>query len=86
MHPLNKMGVVTERSWFSFKRFGLVLFYIIWHIVVESDFHIHHKYSEDVGTAKFHMIQFFLCIDVTARRQDVRLLTPLTIQITFFAV
>jgi len=34
---------------------------MIWHIVVESDSHIHHKYSEDVGIAKFHMIQFFLC-------------------------
>jgi len=35
---------------------------MIWHIVVESDSHIHHKYSEDVGTAKFYMIQYFLCI------------------------
>jgi hypothetical protein len=62
MHPLNKMRVVAERSWFSFKRFDRVPFYAIWHVVVESDSHIHHKYCENVGIAKFHMIQFFLHI------------------------
>ena len=35
---------------------------MIWHIVVESESHIHHKFPEDGGIAKFHMIQFFLCI------------------------
>jgi len=35
---------------------------MIGHIVVESDSHIHHKFSEEVGIAKFHIIQFFLCI------------------------
>ena len=62
MHPLNKMRVVTDRYRLSFKRFDLVPFYTIWHIVVESDSRIHHKFSEDVRIAKFHMIQFLLCI------------------------
>jgi len=40
MEPLNKMHVVTGRSRFSFKRFDLVPFHMMGHIVVESDSHL----------------------------------------------
>lgn len=55
-HPLKKKHDVTERIYFSFKRFEVFhFFYMIWHLVVQSDSYTHHAFPEEDCTAELHL-------------------------------